>query len=754
MQKHRQLQTAIWTLLLALSPAAFSAWKPAAAPLMTRWAAEVTPENAWREYPRPQMVRAEWQSLNGLWDYALVGEGGEWKQPNFENASFDPLTKAMPPAPAEWNGKILVPFAIESALSGVGKLVRPNQLLWYRREFAIPGKWLGQQIQLHFEAVDWHAVVWVNGRKMGENKGGYTPFSFDITEALNPTGTQEIKLVVWDPSNAGDQAIGKQALPEIRKGFRYTPTTGIWQPVWLEPVPSTHIQQLKITPQVDHAAVDITVNTTTTAHQGPTPTVQLQVLDAGKVVAHDTGNPGEKISIKIPQAKLWSPESPFLYDLKIKLGMDEVSGYFGMRKIQVSKDNAGVPRIQLNGQEIFSFGPLDQGYWPDGVLTPASDNAARFDVQYLRDIGCNMVRVHIKVHPDRWYYWCDRLGLMVWQDFVCMPKYGSTIRPSSSAQWEPEQARLMDHLHNHPSIVEWIVFNEAWGQYDTERLTQWTIQRDPSRIVCNATGWDDTGVGHTYDIHDYSYHISIARPGQLGARAMSIGECGGFNVWTPGHLWDNYKAKETVDEIGEGGRESYLSATTWEKRYTPWVESLWLLRSLGLCAAVYTQITDVEHECNGWLTYDRAVSKIPVERLRALHQRLYQPPPVLKILLPMSAGEQPASAFKDRPLSPPLEKSFLLDKIPANVVIRLDGTGSARIYLNGQLVKDMNNSDRAGFVPSSLALLSPNALKALQPGTNILRLELKTPVVGKKKGKAVGSHASLDVGLFAFEPNR
>jgi len=735
------------TAITMITRAADTGWKPAPAPLMTRWGKTVTPDTAWREYPRPQMVRTEWQSLNGLWNYAITGEAKPWDQPNVENAAFDPLNKALPSTPTNWDGRILVPFAVESALSGVGKLVRPNQLLWYHRNFEVPKDWAGQRILLHFDAVDWHAVVWVNGRKLGENKGGYNPFSFDVTDALESTGMQEITVVVWDPSNAGDQAVGKQTLPEIKKGFRYVPTTGIWQPVWLEPVPRESVQNLVITPQVDQGVVEITVNAYSPAGSGAAMPVNLQVLDDGKVVAQGAGRTGEKAQIRIPAAKLWSPDAPYLYDLKVTLGDDTVTSYFGMRKIEVRPDAAGIARIQLNGHEIFAFGPLDQGYWPDGTLTPPSDEAAKADLQYLKDIGCNMIRPHIKVNPARWYYWADKLGLMVWQDFVCMPKYGSTIRPSSSAQWQEEMAREMDHLHNHPSIVEWMVFNEAWGQHDTERYTQWAMERDPSRIICGVTGWDDAGVGNTYDIHDYSFHVSIARPGQLGARAMSVGECGGFNVWLPGHLWGDYRAKETINEIGEGGRENYLDTVSWERRYAPWTQGLGLLRSLGLCGAVYTQITDVEHECNGWLTYDREVSKIPVQNLRRLHEQLHAPLPNPRPLLPMSAADQPAEAFKNRTINPPAERTFNLDQLPAVVLIRMDGSGTGRLFLNGQLVKEMTNNDRAGYVPTSLALLPTDGLKALRLGENVLRIE-----PGTARRNARNGDQPLDVGLFAIAP--
>ncbi len=628
-------------------------WQPVPGHIMTRWAKDVSPGNAWREYPRPQLVRDDWQSLNGLWDYAIVGEDGPWKKPMAVNATDNPLLKVLPPPPVRWDGKILVPFAVESALSGVGRLVRPNQLLWYRRAFEVPAKWQGRRILLHFEAVDWHCVVQVNGQKVGENKGGYVPFSFDITPALKPAGPQEIVLAVWDAT--GDQAVGKQSLPETRAGWRYTPTTGIWQPVWLEPVPDTSIARLKLAPDVDRGrlAAEVTLRGPAAAAE-----IELRAFDGETLVATVRGPASKPLALEIPRPRLWSPQSPFLYDLQVALRrggktIDEVRSYFAMRKIGVAKDAAGVARIRLNGREIFSFGPLDQGYWPDGVLTPPSDAAARFDVQYLRDIGCNLVRVHVTVHPSRWYYWCDKLGLMVWQDFVSRPKMGSNLTPASTRQWEGEQARMIDNLENHPAIVMWILFNEGWGQYDTQRLSNWVQARDPSRLVNDGSGCD-AGVGNVCDVHNYAFLPCVARPGQLGERAMLLGECGGFNVLVPGHTWGNYSIPESRrDPLGGGVRESYRAAASWAERYAVWVENLRLLRHLGLSGAVYTQISDVEHECNGWMTYDRQISKIPVERLKALHQRVYAP----LDLKPIALAPHAAQAIRRRRRTTPCASS-------------------------------------------------------------------------------------------------
>ena len=756
-------------------------WKPVPGHIRTAFAEAVSPENAWPEYPRPQMVRAQWQSLNGLWDYAIVGEEKPWTGGYVENAPFDPLTKSIPAPPARWDGKILVPFCPESALSGVGRLVRPDQLLWYRRAFAVPPAWAGQRLLLHFEAVDWHSVVWLNGVKVGDNKGGYVPFDCDVTEALKPSGPQELVLVVWDPTNLGDQAVGKQALPEQKKGFRYTPTTGIWQSVWLEPAGELYIEQLKLTPDVDKHQLTLEARLRGDATGCR---LEAQVFDGGKQVAAAVGSPTQTLSLAIARPKLWRPESPFLYDVKVRLQrsgrtLDEVSSYCGMRKVEIRDDERGLQRIELNHQPVFQFGPLDQGYWPESLLTPPSDAAAKFDVQYLRDIGCNMARVHIKVHPRRWYYWCDKLGLLVWQDFPSTRKLDPNITGDSSAQWEREQDRLLDHLHNDPSIVMWVVFNEGWGQYDTGRLAAWVARRDPSRLVDSVSGWTDAGAGPLYDVHDYTFHPAIPAPGQVTNRAVVLGECGGFNLVLPGHTWEDYAVKKRIDPGGDSNREDYPDVQSWSPRYEGWLDGLRLLRPLGLNAAVYTQITDVEHECNGWLTYDRAVSKIPVARLKTAHDRLYGTCPPLKPFLPMwsdggaagrlATGQAPAGwtqvEFDDSgwqavrgPLgrgpsahrldagpggSVLLRRSFDLDRVPRQAAVRIVAQGPTRLFLNGAPVKTLSTSDLAGFIPTSVALLSPDAVEKLRQGRNVLAVEIPP---AKSAGDVV-----LDVGLYAVE---
>ncbi len=617
-------------------------WKIADNPLMTPWAETLTPDNAWQEYPRPQLVREQWLNLNGLWDYSL------------EPVDFTPIqgliqqeSMTTGPAPATWQGKILVPFAIDSALSGVKHILRPTERIWYRRTVTIPSSWQDQRIILHIQACDWETSVYVNNQRIGQHRGGYDPFSFDITSALK-SGQNELIICAWDGAEQQCQAIGKQIMPENRQGFRYQPTGGIWQTVWLEPVNPISITSLKMVPDIDNQQLYLTVNSTTDKSTD----FAAAIVDGDRLITSITGQTNRKTAIPIPYPRLWSPDNPFLYDLKVSLIennriIDGVSSYFGMRKIEIKKAADGFTRIFLNNQVSFHFGPLDQGYWPDGILTPPSDDAARYDVQYLRDIGCNMVRVHIKTHPDRWYYWCDKLGLMVWQDMICMPKYGQTVDKPASRQWQTELNAMIGWLENHPAIVQWIVFNEAWSQHNTISFTEWVMQRDPSRLVSAASGWTDFPVGHIRDHHDYSFYPNISAPADNPNRAIVLGELGGHNIYIPNHTWyDQTKPPTSFTWTTEGGRATFANGSAWQEPYRFFLETIRCLNAAAGCnGAVYTQITDVEHECNGWLTYDRRVSKIPVATLKALHDRLYTPP-VLNPVFPSGAKWQASANAK------------------------------------------------------------------------------------------------------------
>jgi len=774
------------------SGAASSPESPPAAPdkrtdagkFVTRWAKDVTPESAWPEYPRPAMVRPKWLNLNGLWDYAIVGPTGVPKPANVVNAEADPLLKSTPVPPAAWDGKILVPFTPESPLSMVSRFVWPGQVLWYRKTVEIPADWRGQHCLLHFQAVDWHCVVWVNGRKVGEHKGGYTSFAFDVTEAIKPQGLQEITLAAWDPTNTGDQGSGKQMLPQGDRERRFPPSSGIWQSVWMEPVPAVSIERLVLTPDVDRGALTVQVELRGDATGCE---VELRALDGERTAATATAALPGKVSLAIPQPKLWSPDSPFLYGLKVTLrqdgqAVDEVTGYFGMRNVRVARDEAGLPRIQLNGKPIFLFGPLDQGIWPDGIMTPPTDAAARFEVQYLKDIGCNMARVHVTVHPERWYYWCDKLGIAVWQDFVCKRPKDAAEDSSTARQWEAEQREMMDRLAHHPAVMLWVCFNETWGQYGTARIAQWVAKHDPSRLVCSVSGWDDYQVGDTFDIHDYTYHPSVAAPGQTGDRAMSLGECGGFNIFVPGHTWAEYPFRERFDPAGDGFRPTLKDGPSWEKPYAAWAEGLWLLRTQGLCAAVYTQIYDTGGECNGWLTYDRAVSKIPPETLHRMHSRLYQPLPELKPILPPLAGktgtcrwrsgeapqgweqaefDDSAWASAGAPLAlkgaagsgkPPhlyARRAFTLESVPKKAAFRVAGWADFILWVNGRRVQTLSNGRTESYAPVSTALLTPEAMALLRPGRNVLAVEIgpSTGTMRKRAGLDPDTHMDMDFGL-------
>jgi hypothetical protein len=759
-------------LIAAAAQLAAADWKPVPGRISTRWAKDVAPDNVWREYPRPQLIRERWQNLNGLWDYAITGEAREWKGGRVENARFDPLNKEGLQPPPQWDGKILVPFCPESSLSGVGKIVRPDQLLWYRRAVQIPPAWRGQRVLLHLEAVDWHSVVFVNGKRVGENRGGYTRFSLDITSALKPGPGQEILLVAWDPTNVGDQTIGKQSLPEMRQGFRYTPTTGIWQTAWMEPVAGASIETLKIEPDIDGGAVRVSARI---AGPAAANLIEVDVFDGARKVASGTGAAAQPLAVRIPAPKLWSPNQPFLYDLKLTLRangqpVDTVRSYFGMRKIAVAKDKAGIARFFLNNEVLpFQFGPLDQGYWPDGILTPASDKAAAFDVEYLKQIACNMIRVHIKVHPARWYYHCDRLGVLVWQDMVCSRRFESKITAESARQWELEQRRMIDHLYNHPSVIQWVVFNEAWGQYDTERLTEWTKRYDPSRVVSAASGWNDAaGAGEVRDIHDYSIVPSIPLAREEGKRAIVIGEFGGFNVHLKGHLWHPDQDQPQVrDWAREGSRERYQDAATWLTSYRRWIQGWkYLIAEHGLNAGVYTQIADVEHETNGWLTYDREVSKIGVETLRALHGELYQSPPRGKALLsdesrawrhstaaPAQGWEQPefddsrweSGAAPAEGQMVWLRRRFRLDTVPKAFAVRASGRGDAEVWINGKLARALNHrGSRSGDIQTTIQPVWPESGASLRAGDNVIAV----------RAFANSGPAAAEFGLLELEGER
>jgi len=572
-------------------------WRPVGDKIMTRWAGEVDPDRVHAEYPRPQMMRDEWLNLNGLWDYAIRPKESE--------------------APDGFDGKILVPFAVESALSGVGKAVGPEKRLWYRRRFRIPRSWKKKRVLLHFEAVDWEVTLRVNGKPMGSHRGGYDPFSFDITEALSKRKYQEILLSVWDPVDSGTQPRGKQVMEP--RSIWYTSVTGIWRTVWLEPVADAYIESLKITPDRGRKQVRILSEW---KNAEPGYTLQAEALVNGVIQASGRSKPDGELVLELENLRSWSPESPFLYNLIVRLidtegrVRDAVASYFGMREIALQADKDGILRISLNDRPYFQFGPLDQGWWPDGLYTAPSDEALRFDIETTKSLGFNMLRKHVKVESRRFYYWCDRLGLLVWQDMPSGDEYiGSKdpdfVRsPESALQYELELRRMMESLFNHPSIVMWVPFNEGWGQFSTAKLTDWIQAFDPTRLVDTTSGWADRGVGDVHDIHSYP---GPAAPPNESRRAAVLGEFGGLGLPVPEHTWQKEK---------NWGYRSFQNAEELTEAYEKLLEKLRPMVRDGLSAAVYTQTTDVEIEVNGLMTYDRARVKMNTDRVAPLNRGL------------------------------------------------------------------------------------------------------------------------------------
>ena len=745
-----------WSLaaILALSawPASAADWKVADGPLLTRWSKDVRPDNPLPEYPRPQLVRAEWQNLNGLWQLGF-GQAGE----------APPVGKAL-------DRQILVPYPVESALSGV---MKHSDRLWYRRTFAVPQGWAGRRVLLHFGAVDWEATAWVNGKELGTHRGGYDGFSFDVTDALKPGGENELIVRAFDPTDKGTQPRGKQVTNP--GGIFYTPTTGIWQTVWLEPVPKqASIARLKITADPATNQVDVAPEILGDATGL---SLDVAVLE-GATLQTSVGSADPKsCRVLLPNGtKPWTPETPVLYGLKVSLMrggqvVDSVGSYFGLRKIEVARDDQGVNRIKLNGKPIFQVGPLDQGFWPDGLYTAPTDEALRYDVEVTKQLGFNMTRKHVKVEPDRWYYWCDRLGLLVWQD---MPSGDKSIRPQdpdivrtpeSARQYDTELKAMIDGLQAHPSIIMWVVFNEGWGQFDTKRVADWTKQYDPSRLVDAASGWADrAGVGDLHDLHAYPRPQA---PPLEAKRAGVLGEFGGLSLGVDGHTWTN-------KIWGYAGTASGAELT---RKYERLLREGWDMKDAkGLNALVYTQITDVETEANGLLTYDRAIIKVDLDRAAAVNRGDVSRIPVARSIVPTSqesgltwrySTEKPSgnwyapafddAAWKEGPgvlgtVNTPganvrttwntpdvwARRTFDLPEVnPAHLLLAALHDEDAEIYLNGVLAATVK-----GHTGSYDELpIAPEARATLKPGKNQIAIHCHQ----------TGGGQSIDAGLIELK---
>lgn len=733
----------------------------AESPMTSRFAADVDPDMPWPEYPRPQMVRGRWLNLNGPWDYALVAKDA--------------------PRPESFEGEILVPFAIESTLSGVRRSPTPDQRLWYRRTFQIPAEWRAEQLLLHFGAVDWHAVVHVNGELAGEHRGGYTPFSLDITDLLADGSEQELVVSVWDPTDTWTQARGKQVSEP--SGIWYTSVTGIWQTVWLEPVPARAITALSVEP--DRAAGSVRVRVQASGDCGGC-TVRLEAYRDGSRVGQGSGKPGAPVEVAVENPELWSPDDPNLYDLNVVLAeggsdLDQVSSYFAIREIALAKDARGFTRLALNGEPLFMFGPLDQGWWPDGLYTAPTDEALRYDIEVTKALGFNMARKHVKVEPARWYYHCDRLGLIVWQDmpnghlrgrgpeslFVAPDADADASRPQDSAdQFEAELSELIETFSFFPSIVMWVPFNEGWGQYDVGRIDAFIREKDPTRLVNATSGWTDRGIGDVFDAHMYPGPGMERVPPQ---RATLLGEFGGLGWPVDGHLWWTDKRN--------WGYRTYFSREDLNAKYSEVVGNLVGPRGWGLAAAIYTQTTDVEGEVNGLMTYDRELVKFDEEAVNALHDRIYASEGVARFLMPTSetgpqewqyrltdpGGEWSASEDSDGWMTGPgpfqsgtdamfptgtrweggpiwMRKAFEIDSPPESLWLEAyHYVDSGAVYLNGEKILDFEGTRPGGRHYHHMDMSQHAGL--LRAGRNVLAAT----------GEFSGERRGFDFGLYAVE---
>jgi len=574
-------------------------WKPAGDKIKTQWAEKVDPANPLPEYPRPALARDQWLNLNGLWDYAIRPKGSA--------------------IPMVFDGKILVPFAVESSLSGVQKPVGDQNELWYNRQFTVPSAWKDKKVVLNFGAVDWKADVWINDIQIGSHKGGYTPFSFDITPYLISGKPQKLAVRVWDPADKSFQPHGKQV--SRPGGIWYTSVTGIWQTVWIEPVSENYLTHLKIVSDIDRNTVSFTSQI---AENISSDLVEVKIIESGKIIAQGKGIAGQEVLLPVPDAKLWSPESPFLYEVEVVLlrngkAIDQVKSYFGMRKISTKRDANGIVRLQLNNKDYFQFGPLDQGWWPDGLYTAPTDEALKFDIIKTKDFGFNLIRKHVKVEPARWYYHCDQEGILVWQDMPSGdegPEWqtdqffdGSDhVRsPESESNYKREWKEIIDFLISNPCVVTWVPFNESWGQFKTVEIAKWTKSYDPTRLVNPASGGNFYPVDDILDIHNYPEPKMTLYDGN---RACVLGEYGGIGLVYDDHIWIKDR---------NWGYVQYKTSAEATDAYVAFAEKLKKLITSGFSAAIYTQTTDVEIEVNGLMTYDRKVIKLDESRIRKVN---------------------------------------------------------------------------------------------------------------------------------------
>ncbi len=591
------------TLLLSavVSSQLLAQWAPQGNKIKTRWAEKIDVKNVLPEYPRPIMERTDWKNLNGLWDYAIKPVGQN--------------------EPQKFDGKILVPFAIESSLSGVMKPLGKENELWYKQTFTLPENWENKNILLHFGAIDWKCEVFINDIKIGSHSGGYTAFEFNITPYLQ-AGEQKLVIKVWDGTDTGFQPRGKQvSRPE---GIWYTSVSGIWQTVWLEPVNKKHITQVKSIPDIDKGVLKLIVKTDNCEASN---IVEAIIKQGENIITSGKAANEQSLELSLPDARLWSPDDPFLYNMEVNLYdqgklVDHVTSYAAMRKISTQRDAAGAIRLQLNNKDYFEFGPLDQGWWPDGLYTAPTDEALKFDIQKTKDLGFNMIRKHVKVEPARWYTYCDKIGMLVWQDMPSGDAFqnwqnfnffkGTELvrSPESEKNYRKEWKEIIDELSPNPCIVVWVPFNEAWGQFKTIEIAEWTKQYDPSRLLNPASGGNHFATGDIMDIHNYpNPEIKLYD----GSRANVLGEYGGIGLPLKGHLWQPDR---------NWGYVQFKNSKEVTDEYEKYANMLITMIKAGFSAAVYTQTTDVEGEVNGLMTYDREVVKPDEKRLKDINQKV------------------------------------------------------------------------------------------------------------------------------------